>query len=177
MSVLDKLRAQPTADDLRTRQASHLLEAANAKTTAADRREFARTTDDTEAARKALADARLFDQTFDDESALAASYEAKIAEAVARAEKATLKHRDRRLYGSKAEAEAAAQAQLGEFSRGAVLATIECERGVPEAFADSEVRLVGFDSEIDGSYRVKTATHRLDGGGLRTSLELEMTGH
>ena len=90
---------------------------------------------------------------------------------------ATLKHRDRRLYASKAEAEASARAQLDDFARGAVSATIECERGVPEAFADSEVRLAGFDGEIDGAYRVKTATHRLDGGGLRTSLELEMTGH
>lgn len=88
----------------------------------------------------------------------------------------TLKHRDRRLYGSKAEAEAAAKAQLDDIIRGKVSARIETGLGRPEIFAECEVVLEGFDDEVDGAYRVKSVRHTLDGRGLRSSLTLEWGG-
>lgn len=89
---------------------------------------------------------------------------------------ADLKHRDRRLYGSKAEAEASARAQLGDFIRGKVSATVECERGLPEVFAESDVILAGFDAEMDATYRVGRVRHTFDTGGFRTSIELQIGG-
>jgi phage protein D len=86
----------------------------------------------------------------------------------------TSKHRDRRLYGSKAEAEVAAKAQLDDCARGKVSARIETSLGRPEVFAECEVVLEGFDYEVDGAYRVKSVRHTLDGGGLRSSITLEI---
>lgn len=86
------------------------------------------------------------------------------------------KHRDRRLYGSKAEAEAAAKAQLADFKRGKVSARIETVVGRPDVFAEGNVTLAGFDDEVDAEYRVKSVRHTLDGGGLRSSVELEIGG-
>lgn len=86
------------------------------------------------------------------------------------------KHRDRRLYGSRGEAEQAARAQLGDFARGKVSCTLDAARGLPQAYADGEVVLEGFDAEVDATYRVKSVRHTLDGSGLRTSLTLEIGG-
>lgn len=88
----------------------------------------------------------------------------------------TSKHRDRRLYGSKAEAEVAAKAQLDDCARGKVSARIETSFGRPEIFAECEVVLEGFDDEVDGAYRVKSVRHTLDGAGLRSSITLEIGG-
>lgn len=85
----------------------------------------------------------------------------------------TSKFRDRRLYGSKGEAETAAKAQLSAFKRGRVTATVEAA-GLPELFAESEITLNGFDSEVDGVYRAASVRHTLDGSGLRTSVRLEL---
>lgn len=117
MSVLDKLRPQPTADELRARRDTHRKEAQRATTAATERRAFARTTDDAEAARKALADARTLEQTAADENDLASSYEAKIADAVARAEKARIDQaaaKDAALAKQEAEAATVAHRALAK---------------------------------------------------------------
>ncbi|MGN6357453.1 MAG: phage late control D family protein [Novosphingobium sp.] len=84
-------------------------------------------------------------------------------------------HRDKRLYGSEAEAEAAAEATLGDLTRGKVSVTVEMP-GDPLIFAEALVRLKDFDPDVDGSYLAKTVTHSYSGSGYTTSLSLETEG-
>jgi len=85
-------------------------------------------------------------------------------------------HRDRRLYGSKAEAEAAAAANLGDLARGKMGVTID-GAGMPELFAEALVRLEGFDPDVDGKFIAKSVAHTFDGrGGFTTSTTLEAAG-
>jgi len=85
-------------------------------------------------------------------------------------------HRDRRLYGSKAEAEAAAAANLGDLARGKMTVTLD-GAGMPELFAEALVRLEGFDPDVDGEFIAKSVSHTFDGrGGFTTSTTLEATG-
>lgn len=94
----------------------------------------------------------------------------------ARTGTATPHHRDRRLYGSKAEAEAAAKANLGDLTRGQVGVTIEAP-GDPLLFAEALVTLKEFDADVDGSYLVKSVTHTLAAsGGYTMSVSLEVLG-
>ena len=83
-----------------------------------------------------------------------------------------LKHRDRRLYGSQAEAEEAARAQLRDYQRGKKTVDINAP-GLPIIFAEGEVTLVDFDPDIDGTFRVRSVRHTLDSSGFRSSLALE----
>lgn len=84
-------------------------------------------------------------------------------------------HRDRRLYGSKAEAEAAAKACLGDLTRGKVSVTIEMP-GDPRMFAEALIEPKGFDRDVDGSYFAKSVTHTFGGSGYTTSVQLEAEG-
>lgn len=84
-------------------------------------------------------------------------------------------HRDRRLYGSKAEAEAAAKANLGDLTRGKVSVTIEMV-GTPTLFAEALVTLKDCDPDVDGEFLAKSVTHTYGGGAFRTSLSLETGG-
>jgi phage protein D len=79
-------------------------------------------------------------------------------------------HRDRRLYGSKDEAQAAAEAQLGERTRGTKTGFLEGP-GMPALYAEALVKLDGFDPDVDGDYLAQTVTHTF-GGGYRTSVDL-----
>jgi phage protein D len=85
------------------------------------------------------------------------------------------RHRDRRLYGSKAEAEAAAAANLSDFTRGLITATVEMP-GNPSLFAEALIELQGFDSDTDGPYSARSVTHTYGGGGYLTSLTLSVEG-
>jgi len=85
-------------------------------------------------------------------------------------------HRDRRLYGSKAEAEAAAAANLGGLARGKMSFSLD-GAGMPELFAEALVRLEGFDPDVDGDFLAKSVAHTFDGrGGFTTSVSLETVG-
>lgn len=82
------------------------------------------------------------------------------------------KHRIRTLYGSKAEAEAAAKAELGAYTRGQ--GTFEVDGpGIPTVFAEAIVEAEGFDPDVDGGYLVKSVRHSLEGGGYSTSISME----
>lgn len=85
------------------------------------------------------------------------------------------KHRDRRLYGSQAEAQAAAKAGLGDLTRGQVTVTIEMP-GDPTIFAEALVTASLGDPDIDGDYLAKSVTHSYSAGGYTTSLSLETEG-
>jgi phage protein D len=80
-------------------------------------------------------------------------------------------HRDRRLYGSKVEAQAAADAQLGQRTRGAKTGEIDGP-GMPALYAEALVKLDGFDPDVDGDYLAQTVTHTFDGSGYETSVIL-----
>lgn len=81
-------------------------------------------------------------------------------------------HRDRRLYGSKEEAEAACKANLGDLNRGKMSVTIDAP-GMPEVFAEALVNLKDFDAEADGEYLAKTVRHEFSDRGFTTSVTLE----
>lgn len=85
------------------------------------------------------------------------------------------KHHIRLLYGSAAEAKAAAQAELGNYARGQ--GTFEFEGpGLPSVFAEAKVTAEGFDPDADGEFSIKSVHHRLEDGGYTTSISLERGG-
>lgn len=84
-------------------------------------------------------------------------------------------HRDRRTYGSKAEAEAAAKAQLGDLTRGKMSFSTN-GAGMPSVFAEAKVTAAGFDPDVDGDFNIKTVTHCFDGSAYRTSISMETAG-
>jgi hypothetical protein len=91
-----------------------------------------------------------------------------------KADKGGKAHRDKRLYATQAEAEAAARAQLGELTRGQKTGQIECV-GNPAFFAEGVVVLDGFDPDADGQFYAKTVTHNFSASGYTTSVSLETT--
>lgn len=86
-----------------------------------------------------------------------------------------VKHRDRRLYATREEAEAAAEANLGDLTRGKVTVSVEMP-GDPNLFAEALVTLKDFDPDVDGPYLAKSVSHSFSGGGYTTSLSLETEG-
>ena len=81
-------------------------------------------------------------------------------------------HRDRRLYGSKAEAAAAAAAKLGEQNRGERTGDVEGP-GMPTLYAEALVTLKGFDADVDGTFLAKSVSHSYSSSGYTTSVSLE----
>lgn len=82
-------------------------------------------------------------------------------------------HRDKKLYRTKSEAEAAAKAKLGELTRGKKEGQVDGP-GNPAIFAEGVVRLEGFDPDCDGSFFAKSVTHSFSGSGAyTTSITLE----
>lgn len=84
-------------------------------------------------------------------------------------------HRDKHLYASKAEAQAAANAYLGDFKRGKRTGEFDAV-GNPEFFAEASITLKGFDPDADGEYLAKTVTHTLSSSGYKTSVTFETEG-
>jgi phage protein D len=85
-------------------------------------------------------------------------------------------HRDRKLYATKAEAEAAAAAQLGDLNRGQVQFEAQECPGLPSVFAEALIKAEGFDPDVDGEFLIKSVSHTLDSGGYRTSISMETKG-
>ncbi len=83
--------------------------------------------------------------------------------------------RDRRLYGSQAEAQAAAEAKLGDLTRGQMTVDLDMP-GDPRLFAEALVQLVDVDGDVDGEYLAKSVTHSFSGRGYVTTLSLETEG-
>jgi len=81
-------------------------------------------------------------------------------------------HRDRKVYASRAEAQAAAKAQLGDLARGKVQFNTD-GGGLPDVFAESLVEAVGFDQDVDGKYLIKTVTHTFTKAGFTTRISME----
>lgn len=85
------------------------------------------------------------------------------------------KYRDRKLYKTEEEAKTAAKARLGALQRGKVSLSVSMP-GRPEIFAGCKLQVSQLDPDVDGSYIIKTATHKLDNGGETTSLQAESEG-
>jgi phage protein D len=85
------------------------------------------------------------------------------------------KHRDRHLYGSQAEAQAAAKAKLGDLTRGQKSVQLDGP-GNPDLFAEALVTLKGFDPDVDGQFLAKSVTHAFSASGFTTSATLETEG-
>lgn len=84
-------------------------------------------------------------------------------------------HRDKRLYRTEAEAQAAAEAILGDLRRGKREGSLEMA-GSPHLFAESPVTLSGFHPDADGTYNAKSVTHAFTSSGYTTSVSLEVGG-
>lgn len=81
----------------------------------------------------------------------------------------------RKIYGSEADAKAAAQAEASRLKRGAAEFDVDLALGRPDLYPERAVTLKGFKAEPDAkSWLIAEATHALDGdGGLTTKLKLE----
>lgn len=84
----------------------------------------------------------------------------------------TPRYRDRRVYKTEEEAQRAAEAQLDGLRRGKISFSTNLP-GRPEMFAGARANVVNHDPDVDGLFVIKTATHSLNGDGLKTSLSCE----
>jgi phage protein D len=87
----------------------------------------------------------------------------------------TPKLRARKLFKTKDEAQAHAKATKGELARGNKKFNAEFP-GDGQYFAGAQVEAVDFDPDVDDSYSIKAATHKLDSGGFVTSIDCELAG-
>lgn len=77
-------------------------------------------------------------------------------------------------FASKAEADRAAQAEMGRINQKKATFNITLAYAIPDICSESPVTLHGFKSEIDNKkWTVAKATHRFSTSGLTTQLELE----
>ena len=81
-------------------------------------------------------------------------------------------HRDRKLYATRVEAEAAAKAKMGDLERSSLSVDISGP-GIPELFAEGLVRLTGVHAAADGEYLAKSVEHTLSASGYAFSASLE----
>ncbi|WP_315741066.1 phage late control D family protein [Bradyrhizobium sp. SZCCHNR1093] len=85
------------------------------------------------------------------------------------------KHRVRKLFKTKEEAEAQAKATKGALARGKKVFAASFV-GRTEIFAGAGLTAVGFDPDCDGSYTIKSAIHTLNSSGLKTRISCETAG-
>lgn len=79
----------------------------------------------------------------------------------------------KRTYGSKADAQAAAQAHSNRLARAAGRFRITLAYGDPRIAAGARAKVSGFKSQIDAkAWRIANVEHRMDKQGLRTDLDL-----
>jgi len=83
--------------------------------------------------------------------------------------------RSRKLFKTKEEAEAQAKATKGALARGKKVFAANFP-GRTEMFAGAGLTAIGFDPDCDGSYTIKSATHRLNDQGLTTRISCETSG-
>jgi uncharacterized protein len=81
----------------------------------------------------------------------------------------------KRVYGSEAEAQAAAEAEARRIKRGAAEFEINLALGRPDLIPEGPVTLQGFKREPDGrKWTIAELTHNIDAsGGYRTKVKLE----
>lgn len=83
--------------------------------------------------------------------------------------------RIRALYATEAEAKAAAEAKLGDLTRGRLTVEISGQ-GNPDLFAEGLVGLAGFPAGLDGDYLAKSVRHSYSSSGFTTEATLESVG-
>jgi phage protein D len=84
-------------------------------------------------------------------------------------------HRDKHIYGTAAEATAAARATLGDLNRGKLTGELNMP-GNPAMFAETLVSVDMGDADVDGLYFVKSVTHTFSASGYTTTASLETDG-
>ena len=81
----------------------------------------------------------------------------------------------RHTYTSRTNAQRAAKAELQRIQRGLATFTLTLAIGRPDLFPEIPVTVSGFKPEIDStSWLITRATHRIDGQGFVTTLDLEL---
>lgn len=81
----------------------------------------------------------------------------------------------RHIYASRTNAERAAKAELARIQRGLATFQITLAHGRADLFPEVPVTVRGFKPEIDATnWLITRATHRVDGQGFVTMLDLEM---
>jgi phage protein D len=85
------------------------------------------------------------------------------------------KFRSRKLFKTKEEAEANAKATKSALARGSKNFGANFP-GRTEIFAGAGATMMDFDPDCDGSYTIKSATHRLNSSGLSTRIQCEQSG-
>lgn len=82
------------------------------------------------------------------------------------------KHRDRRLYATKAEAEASAKAQIGDLGRGKHQGDVDMP-GRTDVFAEGKIVLDFGDPDLVGDHLIKSVTHTFTASGFTTRASFE----
>ena len=81
----------------------------------------------------------------------------------------------RHTYASRTNAQRAARAELDRIQRGLATFSITLAHGRAELFPEVPITVQGFKPEIDATnWLIVRATHRIDGQGFVTTLDLEM---
>lgn len=82
------------------------------------------------------------------------------------------RYRDRKLYKTDEEARRATKAQKSSLQRGRETFKSSFPGDI-RFFSGAKVTAMEFDPDVDGTYAIKTVTHTLDNGGLKTSIDCE----
>jgi hypothetical protein len=80
--------------------------------------------------------------------------------------------RIKRRFPNQAAAQKAAEAELQRLQRAGRSLSVSMP-GDPDAMAEAKLRAAGFRPYVDGEWLITKATHSLDSGGYRTSVEAE----
>lgn len=81
----------------------------------------------------------------------------------------------RHTYATRHNAQRAAHAELQRIQRGLATFTLTLAHGRPELFPEIPATVQGFKPEIDATtWLITRATHRLDGQGFTTTLDMEL---
>ncbi len=84
-------------------------------------------------------------------------------------------YRSRKLFKTKEEAEAQANATKSSLARGSKVFGANMP-GRTEMFAGAVLTAIDFDPDVDDSYTIKSATHNLSSSGLSTRISCEQGG-
>lgn len=84
-------------------------------------------------------------------------------------------YRTRHQNPTQAEAEEEAKAKYSELDRGTRSLNLTV-MGNPALGAEMTIKIAGVRERVDDTWRVKTATHTINGDGYRTTLDCEKPG-
>lgn len=84
-------------------------------------------------------------------------------------------YKDRRLFPSKADAEAAAKAKGKQLASGVITIDLTCA-GRPDIFAERPITLTGFREPLNSTWIIQSVTHEFSGKGYSTKITCGTSG-